>query len=273
MHEKGLKVNKLGKSGAYAGFRWYARINNAELREAIDDSVSSSHESLALRSNWAPTEVYRPFLLDKERQAHDIQLDDAYNAGMSDVGTRNMLFSLIMSTNPALVVELGSHIGIASVIMGAALRVCGAGRLVTVDPSDMYHETTKRYISSAGLEARVSVIKGYSCDEAVLESIRKIGMITILFIDAVHEFDAVYRELELYFPLVVEGGFIVLHDTSSVVAKSFDPTGKGGVRKAVQEFGRKNPEFVFTSFDWPAWLHPCGLVIGTKSVELLKSGS
>lgn len=250
----------------YQDFQWFTRIKDDYLRKDIVERVDFSDETLSMSRNWAPLEVYRPFFSEKEEKAFVKILNDPNNPGMSDVGTRNMLFSLITSTNPSLVVEIGAHVGMCSLVIGCALRACGRGHLVTIEPNDIFYSSVSGYLSEAGLSSTVSVLKGYSYEKKIVEFIKRKGPITLLYIDAVHEFEAVCKELELYFPLLVNGGMVVLHDTSAIV-KSFDSTGKGGVRQAVWEFAGKTPDFLFTSLDWPAWLHPCGLVIATKCSE------
>ena len=50
--------------------------------------------------------------------------------GKSSWGTRNVLQAFILSMRPKLVVEIGGHIGSASLVIGAALRANRFGRLV-----------------------------------------------------------------------------------------------------------------------------------------------
>ena len=62
----------------------------------------------------------------------------------------------------------------------------------------------------------VTLIKGCSAWEESIEAVKKEldgNMIDVLLIDGVHHpFEAVWKDFELYYPLVDEGGFIILDD-------------------------------------------------------------
>lgn len=70
----------------------------------------------------------------------------------------------------------------------------------------------------------VSVFKGFSTDMSHNIPDNSLG---ILYIDACHVYECVKKDLELYFPKVVKGGVIALHDWKNLTY---------GVNKAVKEF-------------------------------------
>lgn len=67
------------------------------------------------------------------------------------------------------------------------------------------------------------------------------GAPELVFLDSSHEYRQTLHEIEAWYPALAAGGFIVLHDTSEFAA-SFDVTGEGGVRRALQEWRESHPE-------------------------------
>ena len=59
-------------------------------------------------------------------------------AGRSSWGTRNVLQAFVLSMRPAVVLEIGAHIGLATVLIGAALKANGSGTLFSLEPQDHY---------------------------------------------------------------------------------------------------------------------------------------
>ena len=99
------------------------------------------------------------------------------------------------------------------------------------------------------------------------------GQPQLVFIDSSHQYKHTLEELELWYSLVVPGGFIALHDTS-VFAKSFDSSNGGGVGKAVDEWSLKNniQKININGFvtggrpgDYP-YLDGCGLTLIQKTI-------
>ncbi len=62
----------------------------------------------------------------------------------------------------------------------------------------------------------------------------------MILLDSSHEYLATVQELDLWYPALQEGGILLLHDVS-IFAAGFDVTGRGGVRRAFDEWRRKNP--------------------------------
>ena len=67
------------------------------------------------------------------------------------------------------------------------------------------------------------------------------GAPELIFIDSSHEYAGTLAELDLWYPELAPGGFIVLHDSSEFAA-SFDATKQGGVRRALHEWRQAHPE-------------------------------
>ena len=63
----------------------------------------------------------------------------------------------------------------------------------------------------------------------------------LIFIDSSHEYASTLAELDLWYPALAPGGFIVLHDSSEFAA-GFDASKQGGVHRALREWRQAHPE-------------------------------
>jgi predicted O-methyltransferase YrrM len=146
----------------------------------------------------------------------------------------NSLFELARLQTPessAVVVELGSWQGKSSVILAAGLRGKSNPRLFCIDPfgidenpkhqAEYYdpliekmrlnlEDTFQRNIRRCGVADIVVALKGYSYDLVRSWS----HPIDMLFIDASHDYECVYRDFILWSAFVKEGGIVALHDVS-----------------------------------------------------------
>jgi predicted O-methyltransferase YrrM len=195
---------------------------------------------------------------------------DSEVAGYSDVGVRNLLFTLILSLRPECVLELGGHIGSAALVMGEGLRLNGYGKLYTVEPEAHYLERLSYYVKKAELEGIVIPLKGFSYEVQIRQKIESVAPFELIFIDACHDYSAVLNELLYCSDLIAQHGLIILHD-SSIYAQSFDTQRKGGVRRAILECCKEKPELQAVFFEYPLWLNPCGAAILCKQSIIEKS--
>ncbi len=152
---------------------------------------------------------------------------DPHAPGHSDAGIRNMLFSLTLSFKPDSILELGTHIGSASVVIGEALRLNDFGRLYTVEPTNECHGKASAYVARAGLQKQVTCIKGFSYEEPVRKQLAQAAPFEIIYVDACHDFDAVFGEIQYYSTILRDDGLMIFHDTS-LYAQSYDTKKQGG---------------------------------------------
>lgn len=191
------------------------------------------------------------------------QKNDSHASGFSDVGIRNLLFTHILNLRPEAVLEIGSHIGTASVVIGQALKLNNFGTLYTVEPQETYLEKVMYYVKKAGLEEWVKILSGFSYDSSVREELSSKAPFEIIFVDANHNYLAVREELKWCWSLLADNGLIFFHDTS-VKGQSFDTEKNGGVRRALVEAKEELSGFNIISYEYPFWLNPCGAAIACK---------
>ena len=137
------------------------------------------------------------------------------------------------------IVQLGHYYGYSALLVGFTLRAMGAqGRgLVTVDLDRAATAFTQKWISAAGLTQVVAVEEGDSAAPATAARCERAlgGAPELLLVDSSHAYGHTLRELDLWTPRLPVGALVLLHDASAF-AVGFDPTGEGGVRRAIGEW-------------------------------------
>lgn len=153
---------------------------------------------------------------------HAADRADIYASRMMDDGELRYLAAVALAfpwSLEALVVEIGSYAGLTAAFVAETLEAGGHGNhVLSIDPFERVPHTRKnpkgkykRYLRTMqehGLEDRCLALVAYSQDAAVVVPDR----IGLLIIDGNHEYESVARDLALYSPKVLPGGFIFLDD-------------------------------------------------------------
>jgi len=141
------------------------------------------------------------------------------------------------------VVELGSYCGKSTVILGKAVKsLGGTAKVYAIDPHEgemMFPEGLQRHPPTLGR----FVASIASCDlEDVVELIQKRSFevawdkpISLLFIDALHDYENVSRDFKHFAGSVVVGGMVAFHD--------YELNDHPGVTRRVNEL-LSGPDFV-----------------------------
>ena len=156
----------------------------------------------------------------------------------------SLLHGIVMGNGVTRIAQLGTCAGYSALLLGWMLRRIKAPRgLFSLDLDPAMCDLAKRWISRANLQDFVGIAEGNSLDAASIEAARKYlgGDPDLIIIDSSHEYRSTVAELDLWYPALVPGGLLVLHDVSEF-ASGFDVTGEGGVRRAFSEWRKKNPE-------------------------------
>ena len=172
--------------------------------------------------DWKPFQAVTRFFSDKSMSALEEQ---AY------------LYRLACQIPPdATVIEIGSWIGHSTCLIAAALRGPGArccaidaftgtttiaqevsyyrNFLAKVNPTLSQRELFDLHMARFNLQERVVAIPADSARAAALLP-PGLPAADLLFIDGGHALDVVRKDIELYVPLVKNGGVVVFHDFSS----------------------------------------------------------
>lgn len=179
--------------------------------------------------------------------------------GESAWGTRNLLHAFILATRPRTALEIGSHIGSASVVIGSALKANGFGRSYHLEPQQHYFEVLSSFLRMAELEDISTPLKLFSTDP-ILESL--VGDdVDIIFLDADHSYSNALSDLQVCDRLLAQQGIVLLDDVGAPHSANICSEGRGGVRQALLDFVGARPDYSVIFLEPPFWLNPCGLAI------------
>lgn len=115
---------------------------------------------------------------------------------------------------PDLVIETGIAHGGSLIFTASILELIGAGEVVGIDIDIRKHN--REEIEKHPMFKRISLIEGGSTDTNIVKQMKKMvaGRQRVLVIlDSNHTHDHVYKELQLYAPLVTPGSYLILPDT------------------------------------------------------------
>jgi predicted O-methyltransferase YrrM len=182
--------------------------------------------------------------------------------GESAWGTRNVLHAFILAMRPKTVLEIGAHIGSASVVIGTALRYNGFGQSFHLEPQDHYFDLLSKHIRDAGLERTATPVKRFSTDPELANIVG--GSVDIVFLDANHAYSHALEDLHIADRLLAPNGLIFLDDVATPHSGQICTEGKGGVRQALIDFATDRSTYSVIFFEPPFWLNPCGLAVACK---------
>ena len=176
-----------------------------------------------------------------ERWFHATRWDR--NSAQLDVPGISLLHGLIAGSAIQRVVQLGHYKGYSALLLGFLLRSMGDGKLVSFDIDPESTAVARRWVSKAGLADHVTVLEGDSGAPAATTTARELlgGPPQLALIDSAHSYSHTLTELDLWSAEIPVGGFIALHDVSRG-ARGLDPTGQGGVGKALSEWLAGRPD-------------------------------
>lgn len=155
---------------------------------------------------------------------------------------------LLWKVRPDVVIETGVAHGGSIVLSASILELLGKGRVVAVDIEIRAHN--RAAIEAHPLAHRIQLIEGSSIDTGTLAAVRAaIGdaKTVVVFLDSNHTEAHVYRELELYGPLVTPGSYLVAHDGAQAWVSDIPrakPEWEGDhPLAAIHRFVAEHPEF------------------------------
>ena len=149
------------------------------------------------------------------------------------------------------IIEIGSYLSYSSVIMASAFQKNENRKLYAIDPFEreigwsngssddwIYKKYSQlqfatELVEKSGLKNNIVFVKGYSNDViSYFDQINDVGMI---FIDGNHSYDGCKSDLNLYSPLLLSGGYLLMHD--------YNCPQHNGVMKATEEFLLENKNY------------------------------
>lgn len=176
---------------------------------------------------------------------------------------------LFCAVRPTLIIDVGTWYGASALFYATLMESVGdtlvRGYVITIDISIKQWADTGAPLAHAGILDRISWITGDSVDPATVEEVKRAIAPedrVMVALDSDHGKAHVFRELELYAPLVSHGSYIVVFDGS--VQHLHDAPGGSPVWKtdnparAVEDFLDSRDDFEHdTTYDRWA-LHAAG---------------
>ena len=156
------------------------------------------------------------------------------------------LIELAKATRPKNVLEIGSHKGVSTEIF-----LLFSGHVTALDPWDrdgreVYGKIAydfddpmyKQFMERCGGYSNLTVIRGYS--PATVLTLPKASF-DLVYIDAIHSFEAIKVDIAAALPLVQPGGWIAGHD--------YNNPPENGVAEAILEM-LGEPDKIFQDSSW-----------------------
>ena len=145
------------------------------------------------------------------------------------------LYDLARSSNAKSIIEVGVYHGASSMALAKALADNDGGEIHLVDISPDYLNDVKNKIQSKNFP--VSVTAHHVEDDESFQSFN-LPQAHLVFVDANHNYEHVQKDIALYWPLVSQGGCMILHDTVK----------HDGTRKSAMElFAKGHPVCTFAT--------------------------
>jgi predicted O-methyltransferase YrrM len=190
----------------------------------------------AIRASYRRESGHLALVGARTRTSMEALIDHERFAGSTDPVVLELLGGILRAARPTKMLQFGTWIGY-SMLLIADLLV--PGQLVTVDPAAEAHETARASVRDAGLE-NVTFLDGHSTDPHVVKRLLDIGPFSLAYVDSSHSYRGTLEELELLFDggLISAGGLVMFHDAAET-AVQFDPTGEGGVPRALQVWSHR----------------------------------
>ena len=127
------------------------------------------------------------------------------------------LHELVFEIRPEYVLEVGTQLGQSTKSMLLAMGQNKFGKLISVDHKRRSDILDVEY---PDLKEYCHFIKGSSHDPLTLQAVKDVlpegKLLNIILIDGGHSYDDVKADYYDYYPLVKDGGLIILHDVCNV---------------------------------------------------------
>jgi predicted O-methyltransferase YrrM len=182
-------------------------------------------------------QFWRLITRQKTAQAILALLDDPALPGATDAVVLSYISMWIRLNWIQKVLQLGTWIGLSSlVIADAIVERYPAGRLVTVDPNPYTNAKAQGYLEQACLQHNVTIMEGKSLEPDILSQLASEAPFDMIYIDSSHAYENTREEIKRFTlsTWLSPRGVIFFHDAAPDAA-AYDPTGQGGVPRALAE--------------------------------------
>lgn len=132
------------------------------------------------------------------------------------------LYKAAKAVKDGVIVEIGSYLGKSTIWLAKGSQAGHKAKVYTIDP----HTGSSEHQKDGAVCQFLANIKAAGVDDIVMPLVMTSEQATcewsslelpvkLLFIDGAHEYKFVKRDFELWYPHLVYGGLIAIHDSSS----------------------------------------------------------
>lgn len=150
----------------------------------------------------------------------------AYSSGGVEVEVGEFLYGLVRVLKPNKIFETGTHHGISSAYMGMALKDNNKGKIITVESSLERVEIANTLFADLGLGKFIDI----HCED--VRAVELEGYYDLLFLDSEPQYR--FNELERFYPHVIAGGYILIHDLHRHLSQEGDKLPFGEIPSKMQ---------------------------------------
>ena len=168
--------------------------------------------------------VYQQELAAIDNEVSLLSIPD--EAGGVNPGDRRAIYCLTRHLGPKSVLEIGTHIGVSTVYIAAALKKLRASnpeasyKLLSVDMRDVNDPVLTPWLQYGSARSPIGLLRSIGCDDlvtfVVMDSLDFFPTCEqrydLIFLDGSHDASTVYREIPAAMKLLRPGGYILLHD-------------------------------------------------------------
>lgn len=115
---------------------------------------------------------------------------------------------ILSDRRPDVIIECGTKYGGSAYFFSTVFDMIKSGRVITIDIEDFPGKPA---------HDRITYVSGSSISPEILEKVKaaiRPGEKIMVILDSNHRRDHVFRELELYAPMVTQGQYMVVEDTN-----------------------------------------------------------
>lgn len=189
--------------GRYALYRWHQRISPPEVRFRLQSIAQLYHRLCRAKGVYLSVERYGAAYAESEwGRTERISLATLMRSA-SPPWKGQLLYALARQQRAARALELGTHLGLSTLYLAAALPTC---ELHTVEASAGLAQQAAKHFRLFGVRVQQHV----ACFEEALQ--RLPGPWELVYLDGDHRSEALYRYASIVWEKLAPGGVLVCDD-------------------------------------------------------------
>ena len=129
-----------------------------------------------------------------------------WNDGSPEIEVLEFLYAMVRILKPKAVLETGTYKGWSAAYMAQGLQDNGSGDITTIEYNSILIKEAEELWGKLGVLSWIESIQGLSYN------FKTNNIYDLIFLDT--EPDVRFKEMELFYPNLKEGGYLFIHDLS-----------------------------------------------------------